>query len=550
MANFCSKCGSQLPERGKFCPHCGQPAAAAPMPQSDSVPAQPDQPQNQNWQQPQSQSWQQTQKQGWQQPQNQGWQQTDASVSAAPGKKSKAGLIVGLVSLFLVGLAALACFVWPGFVKKGSSDSDATNTTVSAPALASKPTTPAPSAETEPTATATQPTEPTVTEPVTEPATTEPVTTEPVTTEPVVTEPVNPFRDVVEDDPCYEEYLWAHSHGVLTGDLLAGDTVLSRGDTLLMLWKAFGAPAAAAADMPFQDVTVSDECFPAVLWAVGAKLISVPEDKAFNPNGEMTRDQAAAILCNAVGGDGSGCPKAYLDVGSKKYYYNAVNWGCAAGVFERYYDFSFYPTDPLYRGDYACWLARAMEPTLALDPTVPEGDDFDYYGIEINLKPHGVAYFNAQPKGEDAVTKRLKVTVESYEVFTEAENYTAKDGYEWRKGVFLIGFGDADANSYGYSLYANLCDSNYVDLYLMEHASNDDGTNSSWIIYNGVPYKITMSPLIAEEVEGALYRVTYAVHVPVGYDGMVVRFNSVENETRYFYEKYDDLADFVIFRFD
>ena len=463
------------------------------------------------------------------------------SQPAETKKKSKAGLIIGLIALLLAALAAVACFVWPGFLKKDDSAPSETLSSSTAPV-----TEPTPTASKETAALTTAPT----TEPQpTVPATTEAPTAEPTTTEPPVTEPVNPFLDVIEDDPCYEEYLWAHAHGVVEGELLEGDRILTRAETLSMLWNAFDRPAAAQNDMPFGDVYASADYYSAVLWAVHAHLVSVPEDGAFKPNDEMTRDQAATILCSAVGGDGTGKPKAYLDVGSKKYYYNAVNWGCAAGVLERYYDFSFRPSDPLLRADFACWLARAMEPELALDPAIPEGDDFDYYGVEVNLHPHGVAYFNAQTKEDQSITKKLKVTSESYESFQQADGFEAKSGYEWKKGVFLIDFGEADANSYSYHLRATVCDSYYADLFEANRSYNEDDSEYSWVIFNGEPWKIYVSHLETERIEGALFRVSYVVQVPVGYDGLVVRISDAENGSTNYYESFDP-ANFVIFRFE
>ena len=586
MPRFCSSCGSPLPDVGKFCPKCGQPIDAEPVPQPEAYQQQPEQyqnqytyqpeapqdpgsqqpqnsywqpqdqgwqqpqnqgwqqpqnsywqqPQEQGWQQPQEQGWQQPQEQGWQQPQEQGWQQSAAAggMAPAPKKKSKAGLIVGLVFLLLAALAAVACFVWPGFLNQSSNDTPETTANASAPVSTPENT------ETVPPVTTTVPV-------------TETEATEPTTTEALVTEPVNPFLDITEDDPCYPEFLWAHDHGVIEGDRLNGDHILTRGDAINLLWKAFGRPAAAQDASPFTDVSVSDSFYPAVLWAFGNGLVSGNGDGTFGPNDNMTRDQAAAILCKAAGGNGTNLPRAYLDTDPSQYFYPAVNWGCSAGVIERYYDFSFRPGDPMLQADFLCWLARTVEPELALDPAPPEGDSLDEYGVEIDLHQHGVAYFNAQANNDASVTKRLSVTAESYEIFAQAEGYPAQEGYEWRKAVFLIDYGDADASSYHYDLFADVNDSYYVNLFEDCRAYHEDNSETSWVIWNGVPYEIYVSPMFAEQVEGKLYRVSFAVRVPVGYDGIVARFNSKENEPAsglYFYEQYTDPANFVFFRYE
>ena len=327
MPRYCYNCGSQLPDTGRFCPKCGKPTDDGSVPQPGEGPAQPEQFHNQYAYQPippqgQTQGWQQTQSQGgWQQPQNQGaWQQAPVGGGMAPEprKGGGTGLIIALVLLLLASIAAVACFVWPGFLKKDAAETSPSSTTATAPETTEKASAAA-------------------TVPSTQTRLTEPAVTEPLVTEPAGTESANPFLDVIEDDPCYAEYLWAHSHGVIDGNLLEGDKSLTRGEAITMLWKAFGCPTAAQNELPFPDVTVSDDCYPAVLWAFSVDLVSGSGGGTFNPGKVMTRDQAAAILCKSVNGDGTNLPNAYLDVEARRYYYSAVNWGCAAGVFERYY---------------------------------------------------------------------------------------------------------------------------------------------------------------------------------------------------------------------
>ena len=125
MASFCPNCGNPLPDFGRFCPKCGQEINTESASQNEAYQAPQEQFQNQYSYQ-QDQGWQQ-QDQGWQQP-NQNWQQP------AP-KKSKAGLIIGLVVLLLAGLGAVACFVWPGFLndKQEPAPTTATATATEAP---------------------------------------------------------------------------------------------------------------------------------------------------------------------------------------------------------------------------------------------------------------------------------------------------------------------------------------------------------------------------------------------------------------------------------
>lgn len=335
MASFCPNCGSPLPDFGKFCPKCGQVLNAEPAPQGEEYQTPPEQYQSQYAYQPEQGGWQQ--QQAWQQ---QGWQQP------AP-KKGKGGLIAVLVVLLLAALAAIACFVWPGFLNKDDAGSTDTPTTAAAPTDSAAATRPE--------------------------ASTVPVETAPVVTVPVETFPVNPFLDVSSSDPCYAEYLWAYNNGIISGDVLNADQAITRGEVMELLWKVFGRPAPRQTDMPFTDVSSSDSCYSAVLWAYSTGLVSGAGEGLFNPNASMTRDQVAAVLFKAMNGDASGLPQAYTDVDAEQYYYNAVNWGCAQGILERGSDFLFRPSDPLLRGVFVCWLARAMNPELALEPATSHG---------------------------------------------------------------------------------------------------------------------------------------------------------------------------------
>lgn len=349
MASFCPNCGNPLPDFGRFCPKCGQEINTESASQDEAYQAPQEQFQNQYSYQ-QDQGWQQ-QDQGWQQP-NQNWQQPNQNWQQPAPKKSKAGLIIGLVVLLLAGLGAVACFVWPGFLNDKQEP---------APTTATATATEAPTAP-----------ETIATVPATQPPVTVATATEAPTAPATEAAPGNPFLDVSEDDPCYNEYLWAYTNGVISGDRLNGDQILTRGEVMELLWKVFGRPAPLQTEMPFTDITASDSCYPAVLWAYSIHLVSGSGEGLFNPNNSMTRDQVAAVLFKAMKGDATGLPQAYTDVGPDQYYYKAVNWGCSKGILERGSDFLFRPSDPLPRSVFICWLARAMNPDLALEPGISQ----------------------------------------------------------------------------------------------------------------------------------------------------------------------------------
>ncbi len=101
MSKICGNCGSAVPEEAKFCTECGgsefelQQAAGGPSPDGLGMTGAPAQP----YAQP--------------------------AYGAAAPKKSKKGLIVAIIAIVLaLGLAAVAAFVWPGFLSGKSSPID------------------------------------------------------------------------------------------------------------------------------------------------------------------------------------------------------------------------------------------------------------------------------------------------------------------------------------------------------------------------------------------------------------------------------------------
>jgi len=125
MVNFCSKCGTQLPEGIKFCPKCGTPQSQIPQQQPQQTP-QPTQPQQQTMppppppQQPPQQSYQQPQ-QTYQQPQQNYQQQTYGQTQPymPKQKKSHTKLIIGLIAIIAVIIIVILLVF---FVFGGSDD--------------------------------------------------------------------------------------------------------------------------------------------------------------------------------------------------------------------------------------------------------------------------------------------------------------------------------------------------------------------------------------------------------------------------------------------
>ena len=168
------------------------------------------------------------------------------------------------------------------------------------------------------------------------------------------------------------------------------------------------------------------------------------------------------------------------------------------------------------------------------------------------------------PEGyTDLVTTGL-ITAESYEIFESAEGFEFKEGYEWRKVVFACWFDTKGSNNKGFWLPSRLED--YYNTTLHDDTStllweNDDESFEEYtILWHGQEMKAeryweshnTGWHRNEEGYKEMTKYFTYAVHVPVGYDGAVfgVSDKSIDLDDDaewYIHERYSP-EDFLLFR--
>ena len=171
------------------------------------------------------------------------------------------------------------------------------------------------------------------------------------------------------------------------------------------------------------------------------------------------------------------------------------------------------------------------------------------------------------PDGHTDVVTTGIVTAESYEIFESAEGFEFKEGYEWRKVEFSCYFDDQGSNEYGFWLPVRLEDYYNTSLHddtATELWSNDNESMSEYsIIWHGQEmtverYYETHSTGYVRNEEGykdcTRYH-TFAVHVPIGYDGGIfgVYDKSIDLDEDapdwYIHERYTE-DDFLLFRMD
>ena len=108
----------------------------------------------------------------------------------------------------------------------------------------------------------------------------------------------SPFRDISEDDWFYEDVLFAHEEGLLTGTAKRTFSPYANTTRAMMatvLWRMDGEPEAKA-DSRFTDVAGGQWYSEAVAWADENGIVKGYGTGAFGTNDAVTREQFAAML--------------------------------------------------------------------------------------------------------------------------------------------------------------------------------------------------------------------------------------------------------------
>lgn len=109
---------------------------------------------------------------------------------------------------------------------------------------------------------------------------------------------VNPFRDVTESDWFYDDVRFANQNGLFNGvekDLFAPEEPMTRGMLVTVLWRLNGETAPKTATT-FTDVDANAYYADAVAWAAESGVVNGIGGNKFDPEGNVTREQIAAIL--------------------------------------------------------------------------------------------------------------------------------------------------------------------------------------------------------------------------------------------------------------
>ena len=108
----------------------------------------------------------------------------------------------------------------------------------------------------------------------------------------------NPFKDVAGGDWFYEGVKFVHQSGLFNGtaaDTFSPNAPMTRGMLVSVLWRLDGKTAPKAA-CTFTDVDTKAYYADAVAWAAENGVVNGIGESRFAPEGEVTREQIAAIL--------------------------------------------------------------------------------------------------------------------------------------------------------------------------------------------------------------------------------------------------------------
>lgn len=147
------------------------------------------------------------------------------------------------------------------------------------------------------------------------------------------TEPLH-FDDVAEDAWYHDSVYWAAGDGVAQGKdehIFAPEDISSRGELITFLWRAAGKPESTIAN-PYTDVSESDECYQAVLWATEQGITVGTAEGEFSPHAAVTRAQMVVFIYRAEQAEPVDVENPFTDVEADAYYYDAVLWAVDKGV--------------------------------------------------------------------------------------------------------------------------------------------------------------------------------------------------------------------------
>ena len=173
---------------------------------------------------------------------------------------------------------------------------------------------------------------------------------------------LNFFYDVPNNAYYFDAVKWAVENGItggVGGNLFAPNGDCTRAQIVTFLWRAAGAPAAAAGS--FADVSTGSYYADAVAWAVTNGVTGGTGNGLFSPDAVCTRAQAVTFLWRAAGSPEPRSMSTFTDVPADAYYAKAVAWAVENGITTGTRNGKFSPDDTCTRAQIVTFLFRAYQ---------------------------------------------------------------------------------------------------------------------------------------------------------------------------------------------
>ena len=174
-------------------------------------------------------------------------------------------------------------------------------------------------------------------------------------------EAVPEFDDVKPGAFYFDAVQWAVKNGITNGtgkNTFSPNTVCSRYQIVMFLWRAAGQPEAKAA-VSFADVKSGDIFYEAVQWAVERGITNGTSSTSFSPFAPCTRGQIVTFLYRSAGSPAISGTCDFSDVSAGSFCHDAVIWASSEGITKGTSAGRFSPNEGCTRAQVVTFLHRA-----------------------------------------------------------------------------------------------------------------------------------------------------------------------------------------------
>ncbi len=167
------------------------------------------------------------------------------------------------------------------------------------------------------------------------------------------------FTDVKPGAYYYDAVQWAVQNDVVSGTTettFSPDQNCTRGQALLMIWRAEGSPAPRSRKNPFTDVADSAYYHDAALWAAERGLVT---GSTMQPDEPVTRGTMVTFLYRNAGSPAVSGGTAFADVPQNAWFAKPVAWATSRKITSGTSGNTFSPDTVCTRGQIVTFLYKA-----------------------------------------------------------------------------------------------------------------------------------------------------------------------------------------------